>query len=90
MKFIEIPSIDLIWKSEELVQLGLAPRRSVDGTKAILHIEHYDLIFPRPSLMNLDQNSNEVTYPYPVYDNPSKEFEALLSSKDWVYEEIER
>lgn len=76
MKFIIIPKEVYNSVSEEKRrELGIgSPRASVDGSKVILHVEHYDLLF----------NDDEPQYPYPVYDSPSSEFESVLSSKEWV------
>lgn len=78
MKFIIIPKKVYDSVSEEKRrELGIGgPRASVDGSKVILHVEHYDLLFK--------QADDELQYPYPVYDSPSSEFESVLSSKEWV------
>lgn len=82
MKFIIIPKEVYDSVSEEKRrELGIgSPRTSVDGSKVILHIEHYDHLFN-----SLDMKVNDGSqYPYPVYDSPSSEFESILSSKEWV------
>ena len=82
MKFIIIPKEVYDSVSEEKRrELGIdSPRASVDGSKVILHVEHYDLLFK-----SLDaQADDEPQYPYPVYDSPSSELESVLSSKEWV------
>ena len=68
MKFIIIPKEVYDSVSEEKRrELGIgSPRASVDGSKVILHVEHYDLLFK-----SLDtQADDEPQYPYPVYDSP--------------------
>lgn len=82
MKFIIIPKEVYDSVSEEKRrELGIgSPRASVDGSKVILHVEHYDHLFK-----SLDaQADDDPQYPYPVYDSPSSEFESVLSSKEWV------
>lgn len=82
MEFIIIPKEVYDSVSEEKRrELGIgSPRTSVDGSKVILHIEHYDHLFN-----SLDMKVNDgPQYPYPVYDSPSSEFESVLSSKEWV------
>lgn len=66
---------------EKRRELGIgSPRASVDGSKVILHVEHYDHLFK-----SLDaQADDDPQYPYSVYDSPSSEFESVLSSKEWV------
>lgn len=62
-------------------ELGIdSPRASVDGSKVILHVEHYDHLFKSLDM----QADDEPQYPYPVYDSSSSEFESILSSKEWV------
>ena len=82
MKFIIIPKEVYDSVSEEKrreLEIG-SPRVSVDGSKVILHVEYYDLLFK-----SLDtQADDEPQYPYPVYDSPSSEFESVLSSKEWA------
>lgn len=83
MKFIIIPKEVYDSVSEEKRrELGIgSPRASVDGSKVILHVEHYDHLFK-----SLDaQADDDPQYPYSVYDSPSSsEFESVLSSKEWV------
>ena len=84
MKFIIIPKEVYDSVSEEKKrELGTgSPRASVDGSWAILHVEHYDHLFK-----SLDaQADDEPQYPYPVYDSSSSEFESVLSSKEWVFD----
>lgn len=82
MKFIIIPKEVYDSVSEEKRrELGIgSPRASVDGSKVILHIEHYDLLFKSLDM----QADDEPQYPYLVYDSPSSELESVLSSKEWV------
>lgn len=82
MKFIIIPKEVYDSVSEEKRrELGIgSPRASVDGSKVILHVEHYDHLFK-----SLDaQADDDPQYPYPVYNSSSSEFESVLSSKEWV------
>lgn len=58
----------------------LANTGNVDGSKVILHIDHYDHLFKSLDM----QADDEPQYPYPVYDSSSSEFESILSSKEWV------
>lgn len=53
---------------EKKRELGIgSPRASVDGSKVILHVEHYDHLFK-----SLDaQADDDPQYPYSVYDSPS-------------------
>lgn len=84
MKFIIIPKevYDSVSESEEKRrELGIdSPRASVDGSKVILHIDYYDLLFKSLDM----QADDDPQYPYPVYDSSSSEFESILSSKEWV------
>lgn len=78
MKFIIIPK-EL--SEEKRRELGIgSPRTSVDGSKVILHIDHYDHLFKSLDM----QADDDPQYPYPVYDSSSSEFESILSSKEWV------
>ncbi len=52
-------------------------RKSVDGTKAMVHAEYAGIL-----VRNLKANPN-VT----VYKAPSAEFNALLNSTEWLVEE---
>lgn len=82
MKFIIIPKEVYDSVSEEKRrELGIdSPRASVDDSKVILHIDHYDHLFKSLDM----QADDESQYPYPVYYSPSSEFESILSSKEWV------
>lgn len=78
MKFIIIPKEV---SEEKRRELGIgSPRTSVDGSKVILHIDHYDHLFKSLDM----QADDDPQYPYPVYDSSSSEFESILSSKEWV------
>lgn len=82
MKFIIIPKEVYDSVSEEKRrELGIdSPRASVDGSKVILHIDHYDLLFKSLDM----QADDDPQYPYPVYDSSSSLNESILSSKEWV------
>lgn len=82
MKFIIIPKEVYDSVSEEKRrELGIdSPRAGVDGSKVILHIDHYDHLFKSLDM----QADDEPQYPYPVYDSSFSEFESILSSKEWV------
>lgn len=82
MKFIIIPKEVYDSVSEEKRrELEIdSPKTSVDGSKVILHIEHYDHLFKSLDM----QADDDPQYPYPVYDSSSSEFESILSSKEWV------
>lgn len=84
MKFVIIPKEVYDSVSEEKRrELGIdSPIASVDGSKVILHIDHYDHLFKSLDM----QADDEPQYPYPVYDSSSSEFESILSSKEWVYD----
>lgn len=72
MKFIIIPKelFDSI-PEEAKKQLGIDnPRMNIDETEVLLHIEHYDVLFP--SMMTLEE-----------YDATSTEFNSLITSDEW-------
>lgn len=84
MKFIEIPTEVYNLIPEEIrKQMGIdTPRYNVNGTKIIMHLEHYETLFP--STMAIDEEEvTEPTYPFPVYTDPSAEFSNLLASDEW-------
>lgn len=84
MKFIIIPKdvYDMIPEDKRLI-LGIQdPRMSLDKSGVILHIEHYDKLFESVNMLKSNKDE-DVTYPYPVYESPSPEFDIVLSSSDW-------
>lgn len=89
MKYIVIPAGDLsIVPQEALDDLNLSPRYSIDGTKVLMKIGNYEKLFPRPMTLELiEGEQEEITYPYPTYDNPSEAFDTLLSSPAWISQE---
>lgn len=65
-----------------------SPRYNVYNTKIIMHLTHYETLFP--SDMKIDgEEITEPTYPFPVYTSPSLEFSNLLASEEWSSNEEE-
>lgn len=87
MEYIIIPKEVFDTVPEEVKkELGIdSPRMSVDGAEVLLHVEHYDTLFPPTSLLSDDEESNDnrIIRTYPTYVNPSEEFENLINSDKW-------
>ena len=49
-------------------------RKSIDGTKALCHLEYGEIL-----AKNLDDNPN-----VQIYDNTDKQFQAILNSAEWT------
>lgn len=92
MKYIVIPKevYDYI-PVEVREQMGIgSPRFNTDETEVIMHIEHYDVLFPPTATLEIDgEEITESTYPFPVYTSPSLEFSNLLASEEWSSNEEE-
>lgn len=58
------------------------PRMNIDETEVLLHIEHYDVLFPPMMTLEEDDNS-DIVYPFPTYDATSTEFNSLITSDEW-------
>lgn len=59
-------------------KLGLdQPRKSVDGTEVIMHIESYNRLFS-------GAKSRKARIAYPIYESDTTEFTELLSSQAWT------
>ncbi len=59
-------------------------RKSIDGSKALLHENLYiDIV---PQVMPLVEDA-EFTYPYPLVDNDT--LDTLLSTNDWSTNELQ-
>lgn len=82
MEYIIIPATLLEGKEEDLAYLSLSPRYSNDKAEIILHVEHYNMLFP--SMLSLDE---EKTYPFIVYTAPSEAFDTIINSPDWTSNE---
>lgn len=64
-------------------QLGIDnPRMNIDETEVLLHIEHYDVLFPPMMTLEEDDNS-DIVYPFPTYAATSTEFNSLITSDEW-------
>lgn len=88
MKYIVVPAEELVNITQEtLDELHLVFRYSVDGTKVIMKVANYELLFP--SIMTLletgDEEPVEIVYPYPTYEG--EELQKLLSSDKWTNKE---
>ena len=83
---INISLIEFIFDSipeEAKKQLGIDnPRMNIDETEVLLHIEHYDVLFPPMMTLEEDDNS-DIVYPFPTYDATSTEFNSLITSDEW-------
>lgn len=86
MKYIIFPASQMQDVSEEaLKNLGLSPRYSVDGTEVVMKVVNYDRLFPPVMTLPEDEElSSEPVYMSPVYESPSQEFDALMSSEKWT------
>lgn len=84
MRYIVIPRELFDTIPEEIKKkLGIdSPRMSTDGTEVMLHIEHYDVLFPPMMTLEEDDNS-DIVYPFPTYDATSTEFNSLITSDEW-------
>ena len=84
MRYIVIPRELFDTIPEEIKKkLGIdSPRMSTDGTEVMLHIEHYDTLFPPVMTLEEDDNS-DIVYPFPTYDTTSTEFNSLITSDEW-------
>lgn len=84
MRYIVIPRELFDTIQEEIKKkLGIdSPRMSTDGTEVMLHIEHYDTLFPPVMTLEEDDNS-DIVYPFPTYDATSTEFNSLITSDEW-------
>lgn len=83
MKFIVLPIADakILFTEEELA----THRKSVDGTKVIMHEE--TLIKKRNSLglsTLPSEDTGQIEWTYPNYDYGTKELDELLNSKEWL------
>lgn len=90
MKYIVFPIEKLNEVPQEVLdELHLAPRKSIDGTKVIMKVANYELLFPSTTtLPELGEDEViEIVCPYPTYEG--KELETLLSSEDWTTKEKE-
>lgn len=90
MKYIVVPAEMLIDITQDtLDEMHLAFRYSVDGTKVIMKVANYELLFP--SIMTLpltdEDEVTEVVYPYPTYEGDA--LEELLNSDEWTNKEEE-
>lgn len=85
MKYIVIPRELFDTIPEEIKKkLGIdSPRMSTDGTEVMLHIEHYDTLFPPVMTLEEDENNNTANYPFPVYEAVTTEFNSLITSDEW-------
>jgi hypothetical protein len=84
MKYIVVPAEKLINITQEMLdKLHLAFRYNVDGTKVIMKVINYELLFP--SMMTLPlTDKDEVTetaYNYPIYEGDA--LEELLKGDEW-------
>lgn len=84
MKYIVVPAEKLINITQEMLdKLHLVFRYNVDGTKVIMKVINYELLFP--SIMTLPlTDKDEVTetaYNYPTYEGDA--LEELLRSDEW-------
>lgn len=86
MQYIIIPTE--VFETADMVKakrLGLDyPRKSIDGTKVIMHIESYNRLFGSSS-----STARKARIAYPIYESDSEEFNELLTSSEWQSEESE-
>lgn len=75
MNWLEIPVEDL----KQFDKDWEVRRKSVDGTKALLHEEIYNELVPQ--VETLPEEGEPIVYPYPLLDNQM--VEALLETSEW-------
>lgn len=81
MKYIVVPAEKLINITQEtLDKLHLVFRYNVDGTKVIMKVINYELLFPSIPLTDKDEVT-ETAYNYPTYEGDA--LEELLRSDEW-------
>lgn len=88
MKYIVVPAEELVDITQEtLDELHLVFRYSVDGTKVIMKVANYELLFPSAMTLPLTEEDEtpEVVYPYPTYEG--EDLNVLLSSSEWTSNE---
>lgn len=74
---------DLTGNGHDLQMKNFAWKRmNIDETEVLLHIEHYDVLFPPMMTLEEDDNS-DIVYPFPTYDATSTEFNSLITSDEW-------
>lgn len=82
MEYIIIPTE--VYEQADMTlakKLGLDnPRKSVDGSEVIMHIECYNRLFK-------DAPTTFRANPYPVYDGDNEELQSLLNSDLWTTNE---
>lgn len=86
MKYIIIPSSIITLKIKlQFDEMGLSPRVTNDGSKTLLHLEHYSQIFePNPKRGIKVGGEIEEIYKYPVYT--TEEIIEELKSPEWQKE----
>lgn len=82
MQYIIIPIEKYEQADKQIAEkLGLSnPRKSVDGTEVIMHIENYARLFGAASKARSKAN-------YPIYDSEDAAFAELMQSEAWSTEE---
>lgn len=90
MEYIIIPTEVFEQADMELAKkLGLDnPRKSIDGSEVIMHVECYDRLFLFGQTPSPQRKARNVAS-YQVYDSNSDEFNELLSSEAWSMPEDE-
>lgn len=85
MKYIIIPTEVFAQADMQLAErLGLAtPRKSVDGSEVIMHVENYEKLFGSAPAPKSRSGSPE----YSIYDSGSEELKQLLDSPEWASSE---
>lgn len=75
MKFIIVPKeVHDTISIEVLKEHGIDhPLTIEDGSKVIMHLEHYEMFFPQTLA-----ETEEADYPFPVYDQNDPAFQALI------------
>lgn len=84
MKYIVVPAEKLINITQEtLDKLHLVFRYNVDGTKVIMKVINYELLFPSIITLPLtdEDEVTEVIYNYPIYEGDA--LEELLKGDEW-------
>lgn len=83
MKYIVLPAEILAEVTQETLDyFHLSPRYSIDGTEVIMKLDNYYKLFPQVN--TLDEESEPILPPFPIYTNGTNELDTLLSSSAWT------
>lgn len=89
MEYIIIPTETYEQADKQLAKkLGLDhPRKSIDGTEVIMHIECFERLFGKNGA-NISL-SRRASVSFPIYESGTEEFDTLIQSSAWYIPEEE-